>query len=120
MDLIGAEELTERLSALEGWRGAPDGLKRDYRFDSFVEAFGFMSAVALVAESLNHHPEWSNCYGRVSLLLVTHECRGVTERDFRLAHRVEELARRWIGSGAAAGPEPMGNTAEHDAAGDHQ
>ena len=91
VDLIGAEELTERLSALEGWRGAPDGLKRDYRFDSFVEAFGFMSAVALVAESLNHHPEWSNVYNRVSVELTTHDAGGISERDFQLAERINQL-----------------------------
>ena len=60
-------------------------------FKDFVAAFGFMSQVALLAESMNHHPEWSNVYNRVEIALTTHDASGITERDFKLATQIEAL-----------------------------
>ena len=62
------------------------------RFDDFVAAFGFMSSAALVAEAMNHHPEWFNVYGRVVVDLTTHDAGGITEKDLALARRMDDLA----------------------------
>lgn len=58
---------------LKEWSFVKDALKRDFKFKTFVEAFSFMTAIALEAEKLNHHPDWSNSYNRVSIVLTTHE-----------------------------------------------
>lgn len=75
-----------------GWRLADDRLVRDFEFDDFVGAFGFMSQVALLAEVANHHPNWSNVYNRVHVALTTHDAGNtVTERDVALAERINAL-----------------------------
>lgn len=89
---LSTEEVTQRLLSLEGWALADGKLYRAFRFDSFVEAFGFMSQVALVAEKMDHHPEWSNVYNRVRVHLVSHDADGITERDFALAARMSQIA----------------------------
>jgi 4a-hydroxytetrahydrobiopterin dehydratase len=68
-------------------------LHRDFRFASFVEAFGFMTQVALIAERLGHHPEWTNVYNRVAIDLSTHDRGGITELDREFARRVNALLR---------------------------
>jgi 4a-hydroxytetrahydrobiopterin dehydratase len=93
------DEIERRLAAgLEGWSsvelpGKGRCLEREVRFSDFVEAFSFMAGLALVAERLNHHPEWTNVYNRVHLVLSTHDAGGVTEHDFALAEAAEHLAR---------------------------
>jgi len=89
---LSEQDVTRRLSDLEGWALADGKLYRAFRFGSFVEAFGFMSGVALVAEKMDHHPEWANVYDRVRVHLVTHDAGGVTELDLELAARMHELA----------------------------
>jgi 4a-hydroxytetrahydrobiopterin dehydratase len=84
-------EVQERLAALPGWSLRSGKLFRELSFASFVEAFGFMSSVALVAERMDHHPEWSNVYARVVIELTTHDAGGITERDFELARKIEAL-----------------------------
>lgn len=84
-----AKEIAERVAALEGWRVANGKLEKEFVFRDFVEAFGFMSRVALYAEKQNHHPEWSNVYKRVKILLSTHELGGISGRDFQLAASIE-------------------------------
>ena len=76
----------------EAWTIENDKLHKDFQFANFIEAFGFMTRVALVAESLNHHPEWFNVYRKVSVDLTTHEAGGITELDFQLAAEMEKLA----------------------------
>ena len=66
--------------------------RRSYSFASFQEAFGFMSSVALQAESMDHHPEWKNVYSKVVIDLTTHDAGGITALDFTLAARCEQLA----------------------------
>ena len=68
-----------------------DALARDFVFADFSAAFAFMTRVALLAESMNHHPEWSNVYNRVSITLSTHDAGGLTERDTRLAAAIDAL-----------------------------
>ncbi len=87
---------TQRISAFlqqhPDWSIEHDKLHREYGFKNFVEAFGFMTQAALVAERSNHHPEWCNVYNRVVVDLMTHEAGGITQRDFALATAMEEIA----------------------------
>ncbi len=69
-------------------------VEREFSFSGFVEAFSFMTAVALHAEKMNHHPEWSNVYNRVHVVLSTHDAGGVTELDLALAELAEKAAAR--------------------------
>lgn len=77
-----------------GWEQVDGHFRRVFRFDDFVAAFGFMSSVALVAEKLDHHPNWSNVYDEVTIELWSHDVGAVTERDARLAERINELYGR--------------------------
>lgn len=82
------------VAALEGWRDveARDAIAKEFRFKDFNEAFAFMTRVALKAEHMNHHPEWSNVYNRVSVVLATHDCGGVSVRDVELAEFIDHVA----------------------------
>ncbi len=88
------EEITEGLSALDQWSLVGGKLQREYQFADFIEAMGFMTRAALVAESLNHHPEWFNVYNRVKVDLVTHDVDGISNYDLQLAARMDQLAGR--------------------------
>jgi 4a-hydroxytetrahydrobiopterin dehydratase len=89
---LSPEELQARIQELNGWSIENNRLHREYRFATFIEAFGFMASVALVAEAQNHHPEWSNVYNKVSIDLTTHDAGGLSARDFSLARTIEQLA----------------------------
>jgi 4a-hydroxytetrahydrobiopterin dehydratase len=90
---LNDDEITERLAALPEWRREGQShIARTFRFDDFVGAFGFMTKVALVAEKMNHHPEWRNVWNRVEVELSTHDASGLTERDFELARAMDALA----------------------------
>ena len=69
----------------------PDGIRRLFTFRDFSAAFGFMTRVALLAEMADHHPEWSNVYNRVEILLTTHDAGGLSRRDIDLAARIDAL-----------------------------
>jgi len=89
---------TQRAAALKELGGWTDDAKRDaivktFVFANFVEAFGFMAKVALVAERLDHHPEWSNVYKTVNVLLTTHDAGGLTSKDVELARAMNAFAR---------------------------
>jgi 4a-hydroxytetrahydrobiopterin dehydratase len=86
-------ERTELLPALTGWTHEPerDAITKRFTFDDFVGAFGFMSRVALLAEKADHHPEWSNVWNRVDILLTTHDADGLSKRDIELAQAIDEL-----------------------------
>jgi 4a-hydroxytetrahydrobiopterin dehydratase len=79
--------------ALPHWRMVEgrDALRRDFTFRDFNEAWGFMARVALLAEKQNHHPEWSNVWNRVEIVLSTHEAGGLSERDLKLARAIDAL-----------------------------
>jgi 4a-hydroxytetrahydrobiopterin dehydratase len=85
---LSLQDIKTRLAQLDGWTLHEDKLQRQFVFRNFVDAFGFMSQVALLAEAMNHHPEWSNVYNRVNIALTTHDAGGITERDFTLAGRI--------------------------------
>ncbi len=94
VNLLSADELQTALNQLEGWTIKEGKLHRKFQFSSFVEAFGFMSSVALVSESMGHHPEWFNVYNRVTIDLTTHDAGGITIKDVELAKKANELARK--------------------------
>ena len=96
MPLIKAtdEEIQMFIDHQGSWSVHNSKLHREYVFCDFVEAFGFMTEVALVAERTDHHPEWFNVYKKVIVDLTTHEAGGITVRDFKLAARMDELASR--------------------------
>ena len=75
-----------------GWTRAGNQLERTFQFKDFVTAFGFMAQSALVAERMNHHPDWENVYRTVRVKLSTHDAGGVTEKDFELAHAMSAIA----------------------------
>lgn len=89
---LASSEIDTALVSLAGWSLENGKLHREYRFGDFVEAFGFMTSVALVAESMNHHPEWFNVYHTVRVDLTTHDAGGITALDVQLATRMNELA----------------------------
>ncbi|CAA15823.1 4-alpha-hydroxytetrahydrobiopterin dehydratase [Schizosaccharomyces pombe] len=68
-------------------------LFKSFRFKNFIEAWGFMSCVALRAQQLNHHPEWTNVYNKVDITLTTHDTKGLTEKDLKLAEFIDTLAK---------------------------
>jgi 4a-hydroxytetrahydrobiopterin dehydratase len=86
-------ERTQALAALPDWSLRPDGLaiERKFKFADFNEAFGFMARVALLADKQDHHPEWSNVYNRVEIILTTHDAGGLSERDVALAKAIDAL-----------------------------
>ena len=78
---------------LEGWSGGDDFITKVFTFKDFPSAFGFMSEIAVVAEAMNHHPQWYNVYNRVDVTLTTHDAGGVTDKDITLAKRMEAAAK---------------------------
>ncbi len=84
------DEIEHRLQQLDGWHLKDGKLFRSIQLSDFVGAWGFMSSVALIAEKMDHHPEWFNVYGRVDISLTTHDAGGISERDFALAQKINE------------------------------
>jgi 4a-hydroxytetrahydrobiopterin dehydratase len=87
---------TQAFSRLPAWKevAGRDAIARKFVFKDFNEAFGFMARVALVAEQMNHHPEWSNVWRTVEVTLSTHDAGGLTELDIRLAEAMDKIAGR--------------------------
>ncbi len=93
--LTDAERQSELAPLLKnGWRmaGDRDAIEKEFAFKNFVEAFGWMTQAAIWAEKLNHHPEWSNVYNKVQVLLTSHDVEGLSGRDIKLAARMDLLA----------------------------
>lgn len=84
--------LTDNLS---DWIFDENTIIRDFKFKTFVEAFSFMTAIALEAEKMNHHPDWSNSYNKVSVALTNHEAKGVTQLDFDLANKIDQIFQNY-------------------------
>ena len=95
--------MTERLQGagrvkavkdLDGWADVDgrDAIAKTYRFKNFRSAWGFLSQAALIAEKMDHHPEWSNVYGRVDVVLTTHSVNGLSDLDVKLAQKLDEIA----------------------------
>ena len=90
---LTASERAAALAVLRDWTLRDDGsaIYRSFRFTDFSEAFAFMTRVALIAETLDHHPEWSNVYNRVEITLTTHDAGGLSERDVTTARAIDQL-----------------------------
>jgi len=84
----------QALAGLKGWKveAGRNAISKEFRFADFNRAFAFVTQIALKAERMDHHPEWSNVYNRVSVRLSTHDCGGVSERDIDLARFIDTLA----------------------------
>ena len=87
--VLAADVVARRLSTVKGWELVGGKLHKEFTFGTFPEAFGFMTSVALIAEAMNHHPEWTNVFNRVTIDLATHSAGGITEKDFALLERIE-------------------------------
>ncbi len=95
---LSAEAIKKAITELNSdaappWKIVTGKLHKTFVFRNFIKAFSFMTAVALTAEKINHHPEWSNVYKTVDIDLITHESGGITQLDFTLAHEMEKLSR---------------------------
>ncbi len=89
---LTSEEINHSLLTTAGWEYQNDFLIRHFVFKNFIDAFGFMSRVALLAEKMDHHPDWSNVYNRVVVKLRTHDADGITEKDIKLAGLINGLS----------------------------
>ena len=84
-------EITEELKKLEGWEIKDSKLHKEIQFESFNQAFGFMTRAAMEIEKMNHHPEWFNVYNRITIDLTTHDAGGITNNDVKLARILNSL-----------------------------
>jgi len=90
---LSSDEITKELKDLPGWSVKDEKLHKDFEFDSFNEAFGFMARAAMEIEKINHHPEWFNVYNRLSVDLMTHDVGGITKNDIHLARILNSLKK---------------------------
>ncbi len=93
VEQLSQAERSDALDGLPDWDvdEARDAISRSFTFDDFSQAFAFMTQVALLAEKADHHPEWSNVYNRVDIVLTTHDAGGLSERDIDMAQRIDAL-----------------------------
>ena len=93
VEKLREDERARALADLPGWTptSEPDGIRRGFAFADFNAAFGFMTRVALLAEKADHHPDWSNIYNKVEIMLTTHDAGGLSRRDIDLARRIDRL-----------------------------
>jgi 4a-hydroxytetrahydrobiopterin dehydratase len=94
VEKLTGRERARALAGLEGWSevAGRDAIRKEFRFKDFNQAFGFMSRIALMAERMDHHPEWFNVYNKVEIVLSTHDCGGLSERDVKLAAFIDAAA----------------------------
>lgn len=90
MDTLNPKDVAE---SLNGWTGGDDFITKVFRFENFAEAFGWMTQIAIIADKMDHHPEWFNVYNRVDVTLTTHDAGGVTNKDRILAEAMENAAK---------------------------
>lgn len=85
------QQIDTEILTLKGWMIANNSLSKEITFKNFAQAFGFMTQVALEAEKLDHHPDWTNTYNKVLIKLSTHDAGGLTELDFKLAKKIDKI-----------------------------
>ena len=90
---ISEKEIEEQVAKLDGWKVVSGKINKTFEFEDFVQAFSFMTRVAMEAEKMNHHPEWFNVYNRVRIDLVTHDVGGISNYDIKLAKTIDRLAK---------------------------
>lgn len=88
---LSHDAILSAISKLDGWSLVEGKLHKEFKFGNFVEAFGFMSKVAILAEKMDHHPEWFNVYNKVAIDLTTHDAGGISQNDIELAQKIEAL-----------------------------
>ena len=91
MTKIPSNEIKNALKNMEGWSVVEGKLHKEFKFDDFNEAFGFMTRAAMHIEKMNHHPEWFNVYNKLIIDLTTHDAGGITENDIKLAKTLNSL-----------------------------
>ncbi len=93
VDKIAEDQLSSAVAELNGWQrlSGRDAIGKSFKFKNFRQAFAFMTEVALLAEKADHHPEWSNVYNRVDIVLTTHDAGGVSVRDIELAKNIDKI-----------------------------
>ncbi len=91
VSLINSEELNDFLEKNPSWSKNNKTIKKEFNFENFIEAFGFMSQVALLSEKMNHHPNWQNTYNKVTIELTTHDIGGISTNDIELAEAINKL-----------------------------
>jgi 4a-hydroxytetrahydrobiopterin dehydratase len=91
---LSEAEIKNELGKLGGWKVVNGKLSRTLQFENFIQAFSFMTKVALEAEKMNHHPEWFNVYDRLDINLVTHDLNGISTYDVKLARTINQLYLR--------------------------
>ncbi|MGE5395267.1 MAG: 4a-hydroxytetrahydrobiopterin dehydratase [Candidatus Saccharibacteria bacterium] len=97
MKTFTESEITNYITQqLKDWKLENNSLRRDFKFKNFVDAFSFMTAIALEAEKADHHPDWSNSYNKVSIAFATHSEKGITQLDYDLAGKTNALYKRFI------------------------
>ena len=96
MTKLSETDVQARLPSLTGWSLVNGKLHREYKFADFAEAFGWMAQAALAAEKQDHHPEWFNVWNKVVVDLTTHDAGGISERDFTMAARMNQLAEKLL------------------------
>ena len=89
---LSQTEIDEELKSLQGWSVVNEKLHKEFQFDSFNQAFGFMTRAAMEIEKMNHHPEWFNVYNKITIELTTHDAGGITKNDINLAKILNSLA----------------------------
>ncbi len=89
---LSKTDIDEELKSLPGWSVVNEKLHKEFQFDSFNQAFGFMTRAAMEIEKMNHHPEWFNVYNKITIELTTHDAGGITKNDVNLAKIINSLA----------------------------
>ncbi|HJJ23347.1 MAG TPA: 4a-hydroxytetrahydrobiopterin dehydratase [Nitrosopumilus sp.] len=88
---LSQTDIDEELENLPGWSIVNEKLHKEFQFESFTQAFGFMTRAAMEIEKMNHHPEWFNVYNKITIELTTHDAGGITENDINLARILNSL-----------------------------
>jgi 4a-hydroxytetrahydrobiopterin dehydratase len=90
--VLSTAEITQQLNQIAGWEVKDGKLHRQFQFADFAQAFGFMASMAVVSESMGHHPEWFNVYNKVNVDLTTHDAGGITQKDLAWATKANKFA----------------------------
>jgi len=91
MEKLTTTQIEERIKELPGWKYTENSIATDLKFKDFKETFSVMTRIAFECEALNHHPDWKNVYNQLHIALNTHDVQGITEKDFELAHKIQDI-----------------------------
>lgn len=94
MEQLTKEEISTAINNLSGWRYEDNALVKNFVFKDFKETLSYMMGIGIIAEDMNHHPEWFNVYNKLDIRLTTHDADGVTQKDIDLATKIEEILKQ--------------------------